>query len=52
MVNLHITTNAVEQFFGINHFKLCKFTVVAIEYFATVGRGSIMTRIHRWSVLS
>ena len=38
--------------FGINHFKLRIFAVVAIEsYFATVDRGSIMARIHRWSVM-
>ena len=38
--------------FGINHFKLRNFAVVAIECsFATVDRGSIMARIHRWSVM-
>ena len=38
--------------FGINHFKLRNFAVVAIEYsFATVDGGSIIVRIHRWSVM-
>ena len=38
--------------FGINHFKLRNFAVVAIECsFATVDRDSIMVRIHRWSVM-
>ena len=38
--------------FGINRFKLRTFAVVAIECsFATVYRGSIMARIHRWSVM-
>ena len=38
--------------FGNNRFKLCNFAVVAIEcYFATVYRGSIMARKHRWSVM-
>ena len=38
--------------FSINRFKLRKFAVVAIECsFATVYRGSIMARIHRWSVM-
>ena len=45
----HISSRGV---FGINHFKLRNFTVVAIEcYFATVDRGSIIVRIHRWSVM-
>ena len=36
----------------INHFKLRNFAVVAIECsFATVDRGSIMARIHRWTVM-
>ena len=39
--------------FGINHFKLRNFTVVVIECsFATVDRGSIMARIHRWPVMN
>ena len=48
-INYHISSRGV---FGINHFKLRNFAVVAIECsFATVDRGSIMTRIHRWSVM-
>ena len=44
----HINCRGV---YGINHFKLRNFAVVAIECsFATVDRGSIMARIHRWSV--
>ena len=38
--------------FGMNHFKFRNFAVVAIEYyFQTIDRGSIMARIHRWSVI-
>ena len=38
--------------FGVNHFKLRNFAVVAIECsFATVDWGSLMARIHRWSVM-
>ena len=38
--------------FGINHLKPRNFVVVAIECpFAIVDRGSIMSRIHRWSVM-
>ena len=38
--------------FDINHFKLRIFAVVAIECsFARVHRGSIMARIHKWSVM-
>ena len=45
----HISSRGV---FTINHFKLRNFAVVAIEcFFATVYRGSIMARIHRWSVM-
>ena len=45
----HISCRGV---FGINHFKLCNFSVVAIECsFATVDRGSIMATIHKWSVM-
>ena len=45
----HISSRGV---FSINRFKLRNFAVVAIECsFATVYRGSIMTRIHRWSVM-
>ena len=48
-IHYHISSTKV---FGINHFKLCNFAVVAIEcYFATVDRGCIMARIHRWSVM-
>ena len=47
-IHYHISSRRV---FGINRFKLCNFAVVAIECsFATVYRGSIMARIHRWSV--
>ena len=38
--------------FGIKHFKLCNFAVVVTECsFAIVYRGSIMARIHWWSVM-
>ena len=48
-IHYHISSTGV---FGINHFKLHNFAVVAIECsFATVDRGSIMARIHRWSVM-
>ena len=48
-IHHHISSKRV---FGINRFKLCNFAVVAIECsFATVYRGSIMARIHRWSVM-
>ena len=37
--------------FGINRFKFCNSTVTAIKCsFATVYRGSIMARTHKWSV--
>ena len=45
----HIRSRGV---FGINHFKLRNFAVVAIEcLFATVDRGSIIARTHRWCVM-
>ena len=48
-IHYHISSRRV---FAINCFKLCNFAVVAIECsFATVYRGSIMARIHRWSVM-
>ena len=48
-IHYHIGSKGV---FGINHFKLRNFAVVAIECsFATVNRCSIMARIHRWSVM-
>ena len=48
-IHYHISCRGV---FGINHFKLRNFAVVAIECsFATVDRGSIMATIHRWSVM-
>ena len=48
-IHYHISSRRV---FGINRFELCNFAVVAIECsFATVYRGSIMGRIHRWSVM-
>ena len=47
---IYYHTNS-RRVFGINRFKLLNFVVVAIEFiFATVYRGSIMVRIHRWSV--
>ena len=49
LIHYHISSRAV---FGINRLKLRNFAVVAIECsFAKVYRGSIMTRIHRWSVM-
>ena len=43
---------SIKRVFGINRFKLCNFAVAAIECaFATVYRGSIMARTHRWSVM-
>ena len=48
-IHYHTSSRGV---FGINHFKLRNFAVVAIECsFATVDRGSIVARIHRWSVM-
>ena len=48
-IHYHISSRGV---FGINHFKLRNFAVVAIECpFATVDRSSIMARIHRWSIM-
>ena len=48
-IHYHIRSKGV---FGINSFKLPNFAVVAIECsFATVYRGCIMSRIHRWSVM-
>ena len=48
-IHYHISSTGV---FGINRFKLRNFAVVAIECsFATVYGGSIMARIHRWSVM-
>ena len=48
-IHYHIGNRGI---FGTNHFKLRNFAVVAIEWsFATVDRGSIMARIHRWSVM-
>ena len=45
----HISSRWV---FGINRLKLRNFAAVAIECsFATVYRGSLMARIHRWSVM-
>ena len=38
--------------FCINHIKLRNFVVITIECsIATVDRGSIMTRIYRWSMM-
>ena len=49
-IHYHISSRAV--FFGINHFKLRNFAVVAIEcYFAMVDWGSKMARIHIWFVM-
>ena len=48
-IQYHISSRGV---FGVNLFKLRNFAVVAIECsFATVYRGSIMARLHRWSVM-
>ena len=48
-IHYHISSGGV---FGINSFKFRNFAVVAIECsFATVYRGFIMPRIHRWSVM-
>ena len=48
-IHYHISSRRVS---GINRFKLCNFAVIAIECSsATVYRGSIMARIHRWSVM-
>ena len=48
-IHYHISSR---RDFGNNRFKLRNFAVVAIECsFATVYRGSIMARIHRWSVM-
>ena len=49
LLHYHISSGGV---FGINHFKLRNFAVVAIECsFATVDRGSVMARIHKWSMM-
>ena len=48
-IHYHISSRGV---FSINRFKPRNFTVVAIECsFVTVCRGSIMARIHRWSLM-
>ena len=48
-IHYHISSRGV---FGINHFKLRNFAVVAMKFsFATVDRSSIMARIHRLSVM-
>ena len=48
-IHYHISSRWV---FGINRFKLRNFAVVTIECsFETVYRGSMMARIHRWSVM-
>ena len=48
-IHYHISSRGL---FGINHFKLRNFAVVAIECsFATVDRSRIMARIHRESVM-
>ena len=48
-IHYHISSRG---FFSINHFKLHNFAVVSIECsFATVDRGSIMAKMHRWSVM-
>ena len=47
-IHHHISGRGV---FGINHFRLRNFAVVAIRFFATAARGSIMAIIHRWSVM-
>ena len=48
-IHHHISSRGV---FGINHCKLRNFAVFAIECsFATVDRGSLMVRTHRWSAM-
>ena len=48
-IHCHISSRRV---FCFKHFKLRNFAVVTIECsFATVDRGNIMARIHRWSVM-
>ena len=48
-IHYHISSRGI---FSISRFKLRNFAVVAIECsFTTVYRGSIMARIHRWSVM-
>ena len=37
--------------FGMNHFNLRNFAVIATYFFPTVDRGSTMTRIPRWSMM-
>ena len=50
LIHYHISSRGV---FCINHFKPRNFAVVAIESsFATVDKGSIMARIHRWSTVA
>ena len=40
------------EVFSTSHFKIRNFSVIAIECsFATVDKGRIMARIHRWSVM-
>ena len=50
-IHYHISSREV---FGINHFKLRTFAAVAIEFFSTVDRGTIMARLHtcRWSTIT
>ena len=48
-IHYYITSRG---FFCINHIRIHNFVVVAMEcFFATVDRGSIMARIHWWSVM-
>ena len=52
LVRKPLCNQFIHYLFGINRFKLRNFAVVAIQCsFATVYRGSIMARIHRWSVM-
>ena len=49
VMHYHMSSRGV---FGVNNVKLHNFALVAIECFlATVDRGSIMARIHKWSVM-
>ena len=49
VINLYIAT--CRGVFGINHFKLRNLLSLQYNVFATAVRGSIMARIHGWSVM-
>ena len=48
LIHYHISSRGI---FGINCFKLRNCAVFAIDLFATADRDSMMTRIHRLSVM-